>query len=72
MTAAELVDVAEVERLRLRPGDTLVVKVPYWMNVDEYAQLSENMTKAFPDTKIVVLERGADLAVLRAEETPTP
>ena len=67
MTAAELLDTAEVERLALRPGDILVFKCPMRLSDADYTEISERIKERFPDTKAMILEGGMDVAVLRAE-----
>lgn len=67
MTAAELLDVAEVERLALKPGDVLVLKCPQHLTIEEFEEISARFKEMFPDTKCLVLEGGIDVAVLRAE-----
>lgn len=69
MTLAELADVAEVERLALRPGDIVVVKIPWRISDEEATYVKAQTDEVFPDgQKVVVLDGGADIAVLRAEE----
>ena len=68
MTAAELLDTAEVERLALKPGDILVFKSPRYLTAAEFEYISKRFKAMLPeDTKVMVLEGGADVAVLRAE-----
>ncbi len=66
MTVAELCDIAEVNRVVLGPDDMIVVKVPYWLTDEEHAELGTRLRTAIPlPTKILVMENGADLSVLR-------
>lgn len=67
ITAADLLDTTEVERLALRPGDILVFKCPMRLNDDEYTEISERIKERFPDAEAMILEGGMDVAVLRAE-----
>lgn len=67
MTAAELLDTVEVERLALRPGDILVFKCPGQLTIEEFEGLSARLKERFPDTEAMILEGGMDVAVLRAE-----
>lgn len=67
MTAAELLDTAEVERLALQPGDILVFKCPMRLTEAEFVEIVERFKEMLPDTKVMILEGGADVAVLRAE-----
>jgi hypothetical protein len=69
MTAAELLDVAEVERLALGPGDMVVIKCPMYLNDDEFEEMGNRFKAAFPDgTKFVILEGGVDIAVIKADQ----
>ncbi|NUS26055.1 MAG: hypothetical protein HOV92_17785 [Streptomyces sp.] len=67
MTATELLDTAEVERLALRPGDALVLKCPHLISDAEFTEISARFKEVFPDTRVLIIEGGADIAVLRAE-----
>lgn len=68
MTAAELLDVAEVERLALKPGDILVFKCPMPLSDDDFETIRARLRENLPEsTKVLVLDNGADVAVLRAE-----
>lgn len=68
MTGAELLDVAEVERLALKPGDILVFKCPMALSDEEFETIRERLRERLPSsTQVLVLDNGADLAVLRAE-----
>lgn len=69
MTGAELIDVAEVERLALGPDDMLVLKSPMLLSEDEHAEIAARLRALLPPgTKILVLEAGLDISVLRASE----
>lgn len=68
VTAAELLDAAEVERLALRPGDILVFKCPMPLADADFETIRDRLREGLPEsTKVLVLDNGADLAVLRAE-----
>lgn len=69
MTLAELADVAEVERLALRPGDVLVLKFPRRLSDEDMDWVREQVDIIFPDqhVKSMICDDGMDLAVLRAE-----
>lgn len=67
MTAAELLATIEVEHLALEPGDTLVFKYSKLLTRVEFEEIREQVQRVLPDTKVLVLEGGADVAVLRAE-----
>ena len=66
-TGAELLDVTEVERLALKPGDILVLKCPRNVTDAEFNEISAQFRAQLPDTQVLVLEGGMDIAVLRAE-----
>ncbi len=68
MTAADLLAVTDVERLSLNPDDMLVLKSPVILSDDDYAEISNRLRALLPDTKIIILEAGLDISVLRARE----
>lgn len=68
MKASELLDVADVERLALRPGDILVFKCPNRLTAEEFEYVRARFKELLRDAKVMVVEGGADIAVLRAEE----
>jgi len=72
MTAAELLDVTEVERLALRPGDMLVFKCQQSLSDAEYAELEDRTKAALGglNVKILVLDGGLDVQVIRSEQVP--
>jgi hypothetical protein len=67
MTAADLLDLIEVERLTLEPGDTLVLKCSRLLTAAEFDAIGEQFKANLPGTKVLILEGSVDLAVLRAE-----
>lgn len=69
MTAAELLDVIEVERTALNPGDIVVLKYPDMLSMAEFDELKTRMEASFKDlgVKIALLEGGLDISVLKAE-----
>ena len=68
MTGAELLAVTDVERLALGPGDILVLKYPERLTEVEFEEIGNRIRAVIPDpnTKIIVLEAGLDISVLRA------
>jgi len=59
----------EVRRLRLEPGDTLVLRTPQPLSVWVTERLATALAARFVDTPIVVLEAGLDLEVVSKEST---
>jgi hypothetical protein len=72
MKLTELTDVAEVERLALRPGDVLVLKFPFRLSADDADYVKEQIDAVWPDqhVKVLICDGGMDVSVLRAEEVP--
>ena len=67
----DLPEVTEVERLTLKPGDRLIVRVPEKISQDIVDRLKERLRAALgldPTTKIVILDSGMSLEV--AERAP--
>lgn len=59
-----LVDENTVRRLRLAPGDVLVVSLPTVLSPAEATRLCEQVQGAFPGRRCLVLTGGADLTVV--------
>lgn len=58
--------VPEVRLLRPRAGDTIVVRLPDRLSDMQFMELTERIGSRFPsDMKVVVLENGASLEVIR-------
>lgn len=61
-------EIQEVRVLRLQPGDTLVLKVDAILNPSQRENLAEAVKRFTPEgVKCMVLEKGFDLEVLRAD-----
>lgn len=60
----------EVQRLDLRPGDTIVITSPRRVSKEVFERLKNIARESFPDNKIIVLEAGLDLKVVREEDEP--
>lgn len=67
MTAAELLAAIEVEHLTLPPGAILVFKCPQQLTSTEFETIREHIQRVLPDTRVLVVEGGADVAVLEAD-----
>jgi hypothetical protein len=57
-----------VGRIRLEPGDILVVKTKLLLDKDQIAYISEQVRNFVPDNRVMVLTADLDLAVLSAQE----
>ncbi len=67
----DLPEITEVQRLTLRPGDSLVLRVPQNLSPDVADRLKERLRETLGldlSTKIVVLDSGMSLEV--AERAP--
>lgn len=61
-------DISEVKVMHLQPGDTLVVRTEQPLSVDTCERLKEYLSSVLPDgVKCLVLEKGIDLEIVRAE-----
>lgn len=77
MTAAlpdVLADAKPVElaiaKLDLRSGDLVAIRTDIALTAPQSAALSEFFESAFPGVKVIVLDRSADLTVVRRDAEP--
>lgn len=54
----------DVERLRLEPGDTLLVTVPADMDAEQVARLTKWLSDWFPGNRSLVLQEGVSVQVV--------
>lgn len=59
----------EIARLDLRPGDTLVVKIPQFVNRMTADRYGEKIREHCPNNRVLVITKDTDLAVLSAPKT---
>lgn len=64
------IEVEDVQRLHLEPGDTLVFKVRRDLTPEQAERIREVAKQALPDHRFLVLTEGIDLQVV--EPPPTP
>ena len=68
------INVTEIQRLELKPGEILVVHIPTGIPAGTKERFSKNLKKMFRTAgyavvpEILILEEGATLEVIRAEE----
>ncbi|WP_232629143.1 hypothetical protein [Methylobacterium sp. Leaf118] len=64
----------DVRRLRLEPSDLVVITIPQALNREQFEVVHQLATKAFDHLsfkpRVLVLDDGADLKVVSAEEAP--
>ena len=62
-----LPEVQEVRRIRINPGETLVVKVNDYLSADQADSIRAQVISAVPEgVKVVVVEPGIDFEVIEA------
>jgi hypothetical protein len=66
------ITLADVKRLKLKPGDTLVLYVPNGSPKSGIEHLEQELARAFPDHKYVVVEEPLRLEVVEACEGSPP
>jgi len=70
-TANHLAAVEHVEVLRIRPGDTLIVRIPHRISRDVADAIKANVASQLPfAVPILVLADNITLSIARPEETP--
>lgn len=58
----------DVQRLRLRPGDYVVVKAKRVLSNQQYALLQEAFRRNFPDNEVIVLDESIELIGVLGKE----
>lgn len=64
MSEIPFINIEDVKRLHLEPGDALVLKVAQGTTVGTCERLKAALFKAFPDHTTVVMTHDLDLAVV--------
>lgn len=60
-----IVEIKEVDLLRVLSGDIIVVKHPSLITLAEFERINESSKRLFPDNKVVILEGGLELSAVR-------
>lgn len=56
--------IGDLQRLELKPGDILVLKVDFKLSDSARNALYREIRAAFPDHRILILDTGIDMGVL--------
>jgi hypothetical protein len=62
------VELGEMVRLALKPGDMIVVTFPEPLSDADMSRLGDQLKRVFPDHPVLVLDSGAKLGVIEAEQ----
>ena len=57
-----------IAKLKLEPGDVLVLKFPKPLSREQMQNIRETFRINFPNVKAMILDSGADLSVLTVED----
>lgn len=63
----DIPEVAGVERMVIRPGEVLVVRLGYHLGTAEMNMVRAQFVEAFPGVRVIVLDVGVSMQVMRAE-----
>jgi hypothetical protein len=63
---SELPEITEVQRVTLKPGDRLAIRVAGRITPDQAAMIKERVTAAWPGVPVIVLDDSVDLEVVEA------
>ena len=56
--------ITDVQRLQLKPGDTIVLLTEKTLMIEQKAQMTSSMHALFPGHRVLVLDNGAQIAVV--------
>ena len=59
----------DMQVLSLKPGDVVVLRHPGKLSDIAFAIMRESIQPLFPDNKIMLLEEGASISVIRDDST---
>ena len=60
-------DIEEIRILKVRPGDTLVVRTNSVLSLEQVEKMKSHFQSIAPGTPVVVLDREMSLDILREE-----
>ncbi len=58
----------EVAKLELRPGDSVIIKVPFKIRPEQVDHIWKSVSEAMKDCRVIILDSGMSMEVLRHEE----
>lgn len=58
----------DVQRLELKPGDIVVIKIPHAASMSQIERLHEFAMNTFPGHKCIVLDGGVSIGVMGGRE----
>ena len=64
--------VAHMQKIDIGPDDVVVVTYPSCLSVEQRQRSHANMTKYFPDNKVVIFEGGAQMGVVSPQSPIIP
>ena len=59
-----MIEIEEVRRLRLDPGDILVLKAPNVLTAEQCEEIRKQLEGEFPDNRVLVMTADFDLEVV--------
>ena len=65
------IELEDVRRLRLDPGDILVVRMPEHVTKEQVADVTELLKHHLPDHKVLAIGHDVDLGVVEAKLWPS-
>ena len=70
----EIPGLIEFGKLEWRPGDVLVLRTPSRMSMDAHRRLLDSLNEVFGEAgkgmRVLILENGQDISILRKEDLP--
>jgi len=63
----DMPDVVSVQKVGLQPGDVIVLRSPVFLGRETIHQMTQIMKSVWPDHRVVVLDAGLTLEVVRTD-----
>lgn len=61
----QTIEITEISKLKLEPGDVLVVKLDTSFSLSDRAMVREYFSKLFPDNAISVIDKSIELEIVQ-------
>ena len=62
----DLIEIKDIQRVKLEPGDVLVVRYERPMSIEMAQRIKDRIRRVFPNNDVLVFDRNPTLSVIEA------